>query len=97
MDEADGRRQAGAGAGDPGAGPAPNAANDVPTPNTPPAGVSPELLAQLAQYAGYALPPERAALLAPLLAGPLATLRAVRPDDYDDLQPASVYRVPREA
>ena len=76
MDEADGRRQAGAGAGDPGAGPAPNAANDVPTPNTP---------------------PERAALLAPLLAGPLATLRAVRPDDYDDLQPASVYRVPREA
>jgi hypothetical protein len=63
----------------------------------PPSAVSAELLAQLARYANLALSPERAAQLAPLLAGPLDAARALQPEGYADLQPASVYRVPRGA
>jgi hypothetical protein len=61
----------------------------------PPVEISAELLAQLARYAHLALSPERAAQLAPLLAGPLEAARALQPEGYADLQPASVYRVPR--
>ena len=62
-----------------------------------PSVVSAELLAQLARYANLALSPERAAQLAPLLAGPLDAARALQPEGYADLQPATVYRVPRRA
>jgi|DewCreStandDraft_1066081.scaffolds.fasta_scaffold30732_2 hypothetical protein len=55
---------------------------------------SAELLVQLAWYAGLPLSAERARQLAPLVAEPLAALRALRPGGYDDLQPALVYRVP---
>jgi hypothetical protein len=57
--------------------------------------ISPETLAQLAAYADLALPAERAATLAPLLTGPLAVVRALQPEGYDDLQPATAYRVPQ--
>ncbi|HLH27121.1 MAG TPA: hypothetical protein VK066_31765 [Chloroflexota bacterium] len=60
-----------------------------------PLSVSPEALAQLAAYAELPLSAERAAALAPLLTGPLATIRALRPAGYDDLQPATAYRVPK--
>ena len=59
--------------------------------------ISAEGIAQLAQCADLALPPERAALLAPRLSASLAAVRALRPDNYDDLQPAAVYYLPREA
>jgi hypothetical protein len=58
--------------------------------------ISAELVAHLARYAALPLPPDRAAQLAARLAGPLVALRSLRPDGYDDLQPASIYRVPRE-
>jgi hypothetical protein len=62
-----------------------------------PAGtVSPELLEQLAQYANFPLPPDHARQVAPLLDGPLAALRQLRPAGYDDLEPASIFRVPPE-
>ena len=59
--------------------------------------VSAERLEQIAAYAELPLTAERAALLAPLMAGPLATLRGLRPDGYDDLQPAVAYQIPRES
>lgn len=59
--------------------------------------VTADLLAQLAQYAGLPLPPDHLEQLVPLLAGTLAELRALRPEGYDALQPASVYRVPPAA
>jgi hypothetical protein len=58
--------------------------------------VSPELLEQVAQYAGSPLPPDRAGQLAPQLGGSLATLRQLRPDGYDNLAPAGIFRVPHE-
>ncbi len=66
------------------------------SPEGAPEGVTPELLAELARYAGLPMSAEHARELAPLLAGPLGALRALRPDGYDDLPPAAVYRVPRE-
>ena len=57
-------------------------------------GLSPQFLGQLAQYANLPLPPDRAAQLVPLLAGPLATLRGTRPAEYDDLEPAASFHVP---
>lgn len=57
---------------------------------------SPQFLAQLAEYASLPLPPGRAAELAPFLAGPLASIRATQPAGYDDLEPATVFRVPVE-
>jgi hypothetical protein len=59
-----------------------------------PLSMAPEALAQLAEYAGLPLPAERAATLAPLLTGPLAIVRGLQPEGYDDLQPAVAYRVP---
>ena len=59
--------------------------------------VTPQLLGQLAQYANFPLPPERAAELAPLVGGPLGALRAMRPDGYDNLEPAVIFRVPARA
>ncbi len=59
--------------------------------------LSAELLVQLARYAGLELPADYAAQLAPLLAVPLGVVRSLRPADYDDLVPATVYRVPPEA
>ena len=53
-----------------------------------------ELLVQLARYAGLELPADYAAQIAPLLAIPLGVARGLRPPDYDDLVPATVYRVP---
>ena len=64
------------------------------SPGSPPT-ISPQLVAELAQYAGVDLPADRAAQLAPLLARPVLALRAIRPEGYDDLQPAMVLRVPR--
>lgn len=58
--------------------------------------VSPQLLGQLATYGDFPLPPDRAAELTPLLAGPLAVLRGLRPPNYDTLPPAAVFRVPAE-
>lgn len=63
-------------------------------PDTP-LSVSAEALAQIAAYADLPLSPERAGALAPLLTGPLAAIRALQPEGYDDLQPATAYRVPR--
>jgi hypothetical protein len=62
----------------------------------PPEGFSPQLLGQLAQYANFPLPPDRAAQLVPLLAEPLAALRRLRPPGYDDLAPAVIFHVPVE-
>jgi hypothetical protein len=62
-------------------------------PNTP-LSVSAEALAAIAAYADLPLTAERAAALAPLLTGPLAVVRALQPEGYDDLQPATAYRVP---
>jgi hypothetical protein len=59
-----------------------------------PVELSAELLVQLGRYADLELSAEYAAQIAPLLAGPLGVTRALQPDDYDDLVPASVYRVP---
>ena len=56
--------------------------------------MTPETLAAIAAYADLALPAERAKALAPLLTGPLAVVRALHPQGYDDLQPATAYRVP---
>jgi hypothetical protein len=56
--------------------------------------LSVEALAQIAAYAGLPLGAERAAALAPLLTGPLAVVRSLQPAGYDDLQPATAYRVP---
>ena len=58
--------------------------------------LSPELLGAIARYANLDLTPERAALLAPLLAPSLQALRALRPAGYDDLVPAVVVQIPRE-
>ena len=60
-----------------------------------PLSITPEALAQLAAYAELPLTAERAAALAPLLTGPLAIVRALQPEGYDDLQPATAYRVPQ--
>ncbi len=57
--------------------------------------ITPETLAAIAAYADLALPAERAAALAPLLTGPLAVVRALQPEGYDDLQPATAYHVPQ--
>jgi hypothetical protein len=57
--------------------------------------MTPEALAQLAAYADLPLAAERAAALAPLLTGPLAIVRKLQPEGYDDLQPATAYRVPQ--
>jgi hypothetical protein len=70
------------------------AAAPLPQPAGP---VSPELLVQIAQYASFPLPPDRASQLTPLLSGALATLRQLRPDGYDNLAPAGIFRVPSEA
>ena len=59
--------------------------------------MTPEALLQLAAYADLPLAAERAAALAPLLTGPLAVVRALQPEGYDDLQPATAYRVPKES
>ena len=56
--------------------------------------VSPEELARLAEYARLPLPPERAALLAPLLGDSLNALRALEAEGYDDLQPFTGCRPP---
>jgi hypothetical protein len=60
-----------------------------------PLSMTPEALAQIAAYADLPLPAERAAALAPLLTGPLAIVRKLQPEGYDDLQPATAYRVPQ--
>ena len=52
---------------------------------------------RLAGYAGHSFPPERATQLAPMLASALAALRALRLDEYDDLQPGAVFQVPSYA
>jgi hypothetical protein len=62
----------------------------------PDGAVSPALLEQLAQYADFPLPPDRAHQLSALLGGPLAALRQLRPAGYDNLEPASIFRVPPE-
>jgi hypothetical protein len=59
-----------------------------------PVEVSAELLTRLARYGGHEFPSDRATQLAPMLAGALAALRALRLDGYDDLQPAATFRVP---
>lgn len=66
-------------------------------PEKPEPPVTPELLLGLARYARLPLDAERAAHLAPMLAGSLAALRALQPDGYDDAQPAAVYQVPPAA
>jgi hypothetical protein len=66
-------------------------------PDGTPVDLPAELLVQLARYAGLELPADYAAQIAPLLAVPLGVARSLRPDDYDDLVPATVYRVPPEA
>ena len=58
--------------------------------------LSPQFLAQLAEYANLPLPPDRAAQLAPLLAAPIASIRATQPAGYENLEPATVFRVPVE-
>ena len=58
--------------------------------------VSAELLAELGRYGGHAFPSDRATQLAPMLASALAALRALRLDEYDDLQPAATFRVPAQ-
>jgi hypothetical protein len=58
--------------------------------------ISPQAVGELAEYAAIPLAPDRAAELAPLLAGALAQLRALRTDNYGDLEPAVVFRVPPE-
>ena len=60
------------------------------------AGINPQAVGELAQYAAIPLAPDRAAELAPLLAGALSQLRALRTDGYGDLEPAVVFRVPPE-
>ena len=57
-------------------------------------GITPRVVSELAQYAAIPLAPDRADALAPLLAGALSQLRALRTDDYGDLEPAVVFRVP---
>jgi hypothetical protein len=57
---------------------------------------SPQFLAQLAEFASLPLPPDRAAQLAPFLVGVLTNVRAMQPAGYDDLEPATVFRVPVE-
>ncbi|HEY7062519.1 MAG TPA: hypothetical protein VII06_13650 [Chloroflexota bacterium] len=57
--------------------------------------ITPEALAAIAAYADLPLLAERAAALAPLLTGPLAVVRALHLEGYDDLQPATAYRVPQ--
>src|SRR4051812_3519187 len=47
--------------------------------------ISPRAVGELAEYAAIPLAPDRAAELAPLLAGALAQLRALRTDGYGDL------------
>ena len=60
------------------------------------AGINAQAVGELAQYAAIPLAPDRAAELAPLLAGALVQLRALRTDGYGDLEPAVVFRVPPE-
>ncbi len=59
-------------------------------------GISPQVVEELAQYADVPLAPDRAAELAPLLAGALAQLRALPTQGYENLEPAVVFRVPPE-
>ena len=59
-------------------------------------GVSPPLVEQLGPYANLPLPPEQAAIVSTLLAGPLAAVRGLRPTDYENLAPASIFRAPAE-
>jgi hypothetical protein len=58
--------------------------------------ISADLLAQLAAYAGHTFPPERASQLAPMLESALVALRALRLDEYDDLQPAATLHLPAQ-
>ncbi len=64
------------------------------TPEGTPFAIPAELLVELGRYAGLELSADYAARVAPLLAGPLGFARALHPADYDDLVPATVYRVP---
>ena len=57
-------------------------------------GVSPELMAELARYAGVPLPRERAETLAKILGPALARLRAIRPDGWEHIAPANNFRLP---
>ena len=57
--------------------------------------ISAELVTQLAQYTGVPLAPERLEPLAAQLRDSLAVLRAMRPEGWDDLVPASIFSVPR--
>ena len=57
--------------------------------------VNAPLVAQLSSYAGLTPSAERAAMLARTLAPALASLRAIRPANYDSLAPAISFIVPR--
>jgi hypothetical protein len=59
--------------------------------------ISAALVSQLAQYTGVPLAPERLAPLAAQLRDAQATLRAMRPEGWDELVPASVFAVPAGA
>ena len=56
--------------------------------------VTPELLAQLAQYSGLSISAERTALLARVLAPALSEFRLLQASNYTDLPPAVAFRVP---
>jgi hypothetical protein len=58
------------------------------------ASISGQLLVQLARFANLRLSDDRAEVLARALGPALARLRAIRPADYEQLAPASTFRVP---
>ncbi len=56
--------------------------------------VTPELIAELARYAGLPLESDRAGDLARYLDPALTKLRGMRPDGYENLAPDLNFRVP---
>jgi hypothetical protein len=56
----------------------------------------PQFLIELGRYKNLSLSPETAAKLAAFLNPALASLHVIRPDGYDELQPALGFRVPTE-
>jgi hypothetical protein len=57
--------------------------------------ISAELVTQLAQYTGVPPAPDRLEPLATQLRDSLAALRAMRPEGWDEMVPASIFSVPR--
>ncbi len=54
---------------------------------------SPATLSQLAEYAGFPLPSDRAEALVPQLLSALRPVREMQPADFMDLEPAIAFRL----